>query len=120
MDLDLTNPVLRFVLDNIYTRLYGAAWSFEGFFAAYGFYKAFKVRNVESGVLLACALVLLLTAAPVMESLFGSGLTSVGNWIMDVPNNSAQRGLMIAGGFGIILLGFRTILGKERGYLRGA
>ncbi|GAH30852.1 unnamed protein product, partial [marine sediment metagenome] len=41
------------------------------------------------------------------------------NWIFDVPNTATMRGVMMGAALGAIALAVRTLMGIERGYLRG-
>jgi len=118
MDLNLANPILRFILDNMYMRLYAAAWAFEGIFLIYGLYRAFKIRNLDSLILSVTAFFCIIRNAAVAEVFFGPAAFAPGTWILDVPNLGGIRALMIASSLGILMLGLRTLLGKERGYIR--
>lgn len=118
MDLNLANPIFRFILDNMYIRLYAAAWAFQGVFMVFGLYRAFKIRNLESGVLFVTAVFAIIKNTSIWEVFLGPSVFIPGTWILDVPNLAGQRALMITSALGIIVLGLRTLLGKERGYLR--
>jgi hypothetical protein len=41
------------------------------------------------------------------------------NWIFDVPNASTMRAVTMGAALGAIALAVRTLMGIERGYLRG-
>ena len=118
VDLNLANPIFRFILDNMYIRLYAAAWAFQGVFMVYGLYKAFKIRNLESAVLFVATIFAIIKNTAIWEVTLGSWIVVPGTWILDVPNLGGQRALMIASALGILALGLRTLLGKERGYIR--
>jgi len=117
-DLNLANPIFRFILDNIYMTLYAGAWAFEGVFLVYGMYRSFKIRNIESLILFLSAVLMIIRNTAIWEVIFGPWAVIPGTWILDVPNLGGQRALMITSALGIIVLGLRILLGKERGYIR--
>jgi len=119
-DLNFRNPIFRFLMDNFYSRIYAASWSIVGLFYAYGFWRAFRVRSLESGIMVVATIIVMLKESVFGEIIFGKPIVDLGNWIMNVPNLGGLLAITFAGSFGIILVGLRTILGKERGYLRGS
>jgi hypothetical protein len=44
---------------------------------------------------------------------------TVGQWIYDIPNMATNRAVTIGAALGLVALAVRTLLGRERGYLRG-
>ncbi|MBU1082499.1 MAG: hypothetical protein KKB59_18580 [Spirochaetes bacterium] len=79
-------------------------------------YRAFRVRTLNGLVLMLSGILVMLQIAPI-GGVIWSGFPLIGNWIMSVPNKGGFRGIMIAAGFGLLALAFRTIFGYERGYL---
>ena len=97
----------------------------DGYFASF----AFRVRNVEAGILLAAAMVVMLGVNPYGVMLF-SWVPSMGpipggseflpwvtNWLMEIPNAAAQRGIIIGAALGAAAMSLRVLLGIERSYL---
>lgn len=83
-----------------------------------GVYRAFRVRNINSFLLILSCFLVMLQIAPIGEAIW-SGFPSIGNWMLEIPNTGAFRGLMIASVFGTLAVAFRTLIGYERGYLGG-
>jgi len=81
-------------------------------------YRAFRARTLEAAILLVSGTIVMLANAPVGGSIWG-GFTPLKDWIFDVPNMSTMRGITIGAALGALALGARTLMGKERGYLRG-
>ncbi len=54
---------------------------------------------------------------PVSYYLFGH-LEAVSDWIMNIPQMAAKRGILIGVWLGAIAMSLRIILGIERTYLR--
>jgi hypothetical protein len=97
----------------VFTPLQATMFSLLAFFIASAAFRAFRVRNVAATILLTAAMVVMLGRIPVGEGLFG-GFTE---WLMQIPNGAAQRGIIIGAALGAASLSLRVILGIERSYL---
>lgn len=84
-----------------------------GFFLASSCYRAFRARNTESFILL-ISTVLVILGQSSFGSLIWSKFPVISNWIMNYPTMGGQRGLLIAGGVGLMSVSIRTILGFGR------
>jgi hypothetical protein len=86
------------------------------FYVASAAFRAFRARNVEAGLLLGSAIVILIGRAP-----FGRAidplLPEVADWILDIPNNAGRRAIMMGAAIGAIATSLRVILGLERSHL---
>jgi hypothetical protein len=118
VDLNLQNPVYLFIVNNIYSKIYGAGWSFQYFFLYYGLYRAYRIRNLDSFFLCLGTVFIILKSAAIFQAIMGDPIVILGDWILNVPNLAGNRAIIIASSIGIILLGLRVFLGKERGFLR--
>lgn len=81
-------------------------------------YRAFTARSIDSAILLISATLVMLGNAPIGQAIYQE-MPSFKDWIMDVPNMAAQRGIMIGASIGAIALGIRILMGIERGHLGG-
>jgi len=102
----------------VLTPLSSAMYASLGFWIASAAYRAFRARTTEAAVLLISGTIVMLANAPVGTSLWG-GFAPLKDWIFDVPNMATMRGVVIGAALGALALGVRTLMGKERGYLRG-
>ncbi|MDH5199447.1 MAG: hypothetical protein OEW93_01050 [Candidatus Bathyarchaeota archaeon] len=102
----------------VLTPLSAAMYASLGFWIASAAYRAFRARTVEAAILLISGTIVMLANAPVGGSIWG-GFAPLKDWIFDVPNMSTMRGITIGAALGALALGARTLMGKERGYLRG-
>ena len=110
----LFEDIRMFVL----TPLSAAMYASLGFWIASAAYRAFRARTVEAAILLISGTIVMLANAPVGGSIWG-GFAPLKDWIFDVPNMATMRGITIGAALGALALGARTLMGKERGYLRG-
>ncbi|HTM20710.1 MAG TPA: hypothetical protein VL172_09390, partial [Kofleriaceae bacterium] len=79
-------------------------------------FRAFRARNVEAGLLLGSAILVMLGSMPLMSHLLPD-LLDIRDWIVDVGNNSGRRAIMIGAALGAIVTGLRIVLGIKRAHL---
>jgi len=116
-----------YLFHNVYQHLQATMFSLLAFFIASAAYRAFIGRTVESNLLLAAAVLVMLgnTTIGVLltswlpDSLNFLHLPNISEFIMTFPTTAGQRAIMIGAGLGIIGSSLRIILGIERSYLGG-
>ncbi|MBC8425607.1 hypothetical protein H8E07_15945, partial [bacterium] len=91
-------------------------FSLLAFYVASAAFRAFRVRNLEAGLLLAAALIIMLGVNPLTQALFPFMIDWT-NWIMNIPNTAAQRGIIIGAALGAASMTLRILLGIERSWL---
>ena len=111
-----SHPTYRMIYDNINTPLQSAMMGVLGFYFITGAYRAFKIGNIESIAFMLSLLVILFMSAPIGNVIW-PGFTDIGTWIQMVPNKAAIRGILIGVALGTIVLSYRTLIGREKGYL---
>ena len=102
--------------DYIFVALQGTMFSLLAFFVASAAYRAFRARTPEATVLLLAAILVMWGRVPLGEYLV-SGIGQISQWIMNVPNTAAQRGILIGVSLGGIATSIKIICGIERSYL---
>lgn len=110
------------------------------FFIASAAYRAFRARTSEATLLLVAAVLVMLGRVPLggwlekqvidlLELIPGVDLAAlkslaifakVNDWIMDIPQTAAKRGIYIGIVLGGIAMSIRIILGIERSYISGS
>ena len=129
------NPGMRskWIYDNIYSPMSSTMFALLAFFIASAAFRAFRIRTVEAGLLAAAALIVMLGRVPLgdvlSDWLFQAKwlpgvphtlhLSTIEEWIMNVPQNTAKRAILIGAALGVMATGLRVIFGIERSYLSG-
>lgn len=111
-----THPIWNFLFVNVYQPISATAYSLVGFFIVSSAFKSFRARTLDATLILIFAVLVMLGNVPAF-TYYLPPLEMVRTWIMEVPNDAGWRAFMIGAGVGAIMLGFRIIIGRERGYL---
>lgn len=114
-----------YIFDNVLIPLRATMFSLLAFFVASAAYRSFRARNKYAAVLLITASVVMLGRVPVGDYIFSKvfhgissyiTMTDITQWIMDIPNSAAQRGIKIAAGIGAVIAAIKVLLGIEKTY----
>lgn len=123
VEINPTNTVAAanyaLIYNYILSPLSSGIWACLAFYVASASYRAFRARSLEATVLLLAAVVVMLGAAPIGAQIW-SKFPSVQQWLLNVPNMTGQRGIMIGAAIGSFVTSLRVLLGIERGHFGGA
>jgi hypothetical protein len=110
--------VFDWAYQNLFIPMQSTMFSLLAFFIASAAYRAFRARSVEATLLLVTAAIVMLGRVPIGEHIWAR-FPDLTEWIMEVPNMAAKRGIMIGAALGAISTGLKMVLGLERSYLGG-
>jgi len=108
--------IFGFLFDSILTPSGTAMTSLLAFFIVTAAYRSMRIRNIDSMVFLAVAVLLMMMNAPIFQVIWPSTL-SIGEWIIEVPQATGMRGILIGVAIGTIATGVRILIGLEKFYL---
>lgn len=108
-----------FMFDNMFSPLGSTVFSMNAFYIASACYRAFRIRNSQAAVLLVAGTLVMLGKVGIGATLW-SKFPVIGDWIMNIPNSAAMRGMSMGAALGMVGVSIRIILGLERGHLGGA
>jgi len=122
------NPVFEWLYNYVQVPMDATMFSLLAFFIASAAFRAFRARTFEASLLLITALIVMMGNVPVGDLIWNTvlgwlpiddGASSARQWILDNPNLSARRGIILGVSLGVISQSIRIILGIERSYLGG-
>ena len=118
------NSIFEWLFNNVQVPMDATMFSLLAFFIASAAYRAFRARTFEASLLLITALIVMLGNVPVGDLVFSwlpweNSTSDMKQWILDNPNLSARRGIILGVSLGAISQSIRILLGIERSYLGG-
>jgi hypothetical protein len=132
------NVARDFVFDGMLQQMDAAMFSLIAFYILSAAYRAFRIRSIEATILLATALIVILSLMGAVEFLWGSGvarmagypdadameagnsfasnftLTSIRGWIQSTVQTPSIRAIDWGIGIGALAMGLRLWLSLER------
>ena len=107
------------IFENVQMPMGATMFAFLAFYIASAALKAFRARSAEATVLLLAAIVVMFGQVPIGVQMFGERIIDVTQWILEIPNLAAKRGVFLGVGLGMVATSLRIMLGIERTYLGG-
>lgn len=108
--------VFTWLYDHVFAPCNATMFALLAFFVASAAFRAFRARNIEAGLLLGGAILVMLGRVPIGAAI-SDDLPSIAQWILDIPNNGSRRAIMMGAAIGAIATGLRILLGLERSHL---
>lgn len=102
----------------VYTPLNATVFSLLAFFVASAAYRTFRLRTLESAVLLVVGILVLLGQVPIGFQIWPD-LPLAKDWLLEVPAAAGVRGILLGVALGTVATGLRILLGQDRPYLGG-
>ncbi len=94
----------------------GTMYSSLAFYITSACFRAFRARTMEATALLIVGFITLMSRTPAFQVFIPQAIEAA-DWINNYIVRSSFRGILIGGALGAILLGIRTLMGMETGYL---
>lgn len=85
------------------------------FFIASAAFRAFRIRTIDALLLAIAAFILMIGRVPIGAAIHPV-IPAAADWLMEVPQNAAKRGILMGAAIGVMATGIRLILGMERTY----
>jgi hypothetical protein len=98
-----------------YTPMAATMFALLAFFIASAAFRAFRVRTLEALLLAIAAFILMLGRVPIGAAIH-PWLPATADWLMEIPQNAAKRGILMGAALGVIATGLRVIFGVEKTY----
>ncbi len=107
-----------YLFKNFQIPLGATMFSLLAFFVASASFRAFRAKTPEATLLLIAAVIVMIGRIPIGHSIW-HGFPELVEWIMQVPNTAAKRGILFGIDLGLISMALRVLLGIERSYMGG-
>lgn len=108
------------MFNRVFISLVSSVFALLAFYIVSAAYRAFRVRSFEATLMMLSAIILMLGQVPLGRWLTESlptalQLPTMANWIMNVVNSAAVRGIIFGATVGAIAMALRIWLSLERG-----
>ncbi|MEO0184192.1 MAG: hypothetical protein ABIL20_00110 [candidate division WOR-3 bacterium] len=110
--------VFLYFFENFQVPLGATMFSLLAFFVASASFRAFRAKTPEATMLLVAAVIVMVGRIPIGYSIWHK-FPDLVEWIMQVPNTAAKRGILFGIDLGLISMALRVLLGIERSYMGG-
>jgi hypothetical protein len=111
-----TSPQYEWIYNAIYLPIDSTMYASLCFYMSYGAYKILRARNFDAFLLFITAIFVILGNTPLFPAYFPV-FFDIREWIFGPIVGGAYRGIRIGIGIGAVVLGIRTLVGLETGYL---
>ena len=103
-----------FLYEGVFTSLGSAMFALLGVYIAAAAYRAFRIRTVESALMMTAALIVMLGQISFGRLLY-EDMPAVRQWLLEVPNSAAFRAIRLGAGVAGLMLAIRMWLSIESG-----
>jgi len=111
------SPGVSWIFQNIQLPLQSTLFALLAFFVASAAYRAFRVRSIDSLIMLIVGLIVLLGQVPLGLALWDR-IVSAKDWILNYPSTGGARGILLGAALGAVLTGLRVLLGIDRPHVK--
>lgn len=107
------SPSVSWIFEYVQVPLQATIFALLAFFVASAAYRAFRVRSVDSFIMLIVGLIVLLGQVPIGQAIWGR-IADAKDWILSYPSTGGARGIILGAALGAVLVGLRVLLGIDR------
>ncbi len=100
----------------VLTPLGATLYAITGFYIFSAAYRAFRARSLEAGILLVAGIIVMLGNTTSGELIWNQ-IPIINEWLQLTGQTPAMRALLFTASLGLVIFGFRVLIGAERGYL---
>jgi hypothetical protein len=111
-DTSIGKKLFVFLTEGLFTSLGSAMFSLLAVYIAAAAYRAFRVRSLESFLMMAAAVLVMLGQTPFGLWLY-EGLPGIRQWLLEVPNSAAFRAIKIGAAVAALVMSIRMWLSIE-------
>lgn len=108
----LSQKVYDFLFDGLFNQLGSAMFALLGVYIAAAAYRAFRVRTIESGLMMTAAVIVMLGQISFGKEIY-EHMPSIRQWLLEVPNSAAFRAIRLGAGVAGLMLAIRMWLSIE-------
>uniref|UniRef100_A0A7C6EJZ7 Uncharacterized protein n=1 Tax=candidate division WOR-3 bacterium TaxID=2052148 RepID=A0A7C6EJZ7_UNCW3 len=112
------SKIFLYFFENFQVPLGATMFSLLAFIVASASFRAFRAKTPEATLLLIAAVIVMIGRIPI-GYLIWNKFPDLVEWIMQVPNTAAKRGILFGIDLGLISMALRVLLGIERSYMGG-
>lgn len=102
----------NFLYDGLFNQLGSAMFALLGVYIAAAAYRAFRVRTIESALMMSAAVVVMLGQISFGKEIY-EGMPNLRQWLLEVPNSAAFRAIRLGAGIAGLMLAIRMWLSIE-------
>jgi hypothetical protein len=107
-----TQKVYDFLYDGLFNQLGSAMFALLGVYIAAAAYRAFRIRTVESALMMVAAVIVMLGQISFGKEIYEQ-MPSIRQWLLEVPNSAAFRAIRLGAGVAGLMLAIRMWLSIE-------
>ena len=111
-DYSRTHAFYNFLYHGLFVALSSAMFALLGFYITSAAYRAFRIRSVESVLMLGAASLVILGQIPFGLWLY-EDMPAIRLWLLQVPSAAAFRAITIGASIALLVMAFRMWLGIE-------
>jgi hypothetical protein len=108
----LVHRLYEFLFNGLFNQLGSAMFALLGVYIAAAAYRAFRIRSVESALMMGAALVVMLGQISFGRMVY-EDMPAIRQWLLEVPNSAAFRAIRLGAGVAGLMLAIRMWLSIE-------